>query len=149
MDEVGAAGALIGPGSAATPPSARGRGDAPGDGFAPAQLAALFDGLESRTLLLAVSGGPDSLALMHLAARWGRARLHVATVDHGLRPDAASEALGVAAAAQRLGLPHAILPWLGPKPRTRIQERARDARYALLAAHAHTHGWPTLHLFND
>lgn len=96
----------------------------------------VFAGLENTPLLLAVSGGPDSLALMHLAVRWGGAPLHVATVDHGLRESAAAEAEGVAAAAENLGLPHAILPWLGPKPRTRIQERAREARYALLAAHA-------------
>ena len=140
MDEVGPAGALIRPGSSASPSPARGRSGAPGDRFSAADLSVLFDGLELRTLLLAVSGGPDSLALMHLAARWGRGRLHVATVDHGLRPGSASEAHGVAAAAQRLGLPHVILPWLGPKPQTRIQERAREARYALLAAHAQAIG---------
>ena len=96
----------------------------------------LFAGLENTPLLLAVSGGPDSFALMHLAARWAGAPLHVATVDHGLRAESAAEAESVASAAKTLGLPHAILPWLGPKPRTRIQERAREARYALLAAHA-------------
>ncbi|WP_158811481.1 tRNA lysidine(34) synthetase TilS [Beijerinckia sp. L45] len=96
----------------------------------------VFAGLEDTPLLLAVSGGPDSLALMHLAARWGGAPLHVATVDHGLRANSAAEAEGVAMVAKSLGLPHAILPWLGPKPRTRIQERARGARYALLVAHA-------------
>ena len=53
-----------------------------------------------------------------------------------MRPEARTEAEGVAAAAARLGLPHAILTWTGPKPKTRIQERAREARYALLGAHA-------------
>ncbi|MGD0634018.1 MAG: tRNA lysidine(34) synthetase TilS [Beijerinckiaceae bacterium] len=116
--------------------------DTSGTGF-PFDLKTLFAGLETApALLLAVSGGPDSVALMLLAARWadsaGKAapRLHVATVDHGLRPEARVEAEGVAAAAAKLGLPHAILTWTGPKPKTRIQERAREARYALLGAHA-------------
>jgi tRNA(Ile)-lysidine synthase len=106
-------------------------------------IKTLFAGLEAApALLLAVSGGPDSLALMLLAARWaalggmGMPRLHVATVDHGLRPKARMEAEGVAAAAAALGLPHTILTWTGSKPKTRIQERAREARYALLGAHA-------------
>ncbi len=51
-----------------------------------------------RPLLLAVSGGPDSMALLHLAARWQDAAsqdcppLFAATVDHGLRPGSAEEA---------------------------------------------------------
>ncbi|MDR3462528.1 MAG: tRNA lysidine(34) synthetase TilS [Beijerinckiaceae bacterium] len=109
----------------------------------PFDLNALFAGLETAPgLLLAVSGGPDSIALMLLAAQWaelaGHAapRLHVATVDHGLRAEARAEAEAVAAAAAKLGLPHVVLTWTGPKPKTRIQERAREARYALLAAHA-------------
>ncbi|WP_342110587.1 tRNA lysidine(34) synthetase TilS [Methylobacterium sp. SI9] len=86
-------------------------------------------------VLLAVSGGPDSSALMHAAAALG-ARAGVATVDHGLRPEARPEAEGVAAAARALGLPHAILSWAGPKPAAGLQEAARAARYDLLAAEA-------------
>jgi len=67
-------------------------------------------------LALAVSGGPDSLALMHLAAEW-RAELgtgpalHVLTVDHRLRAASRDEALMVGRLAAALGLPHAILTW--------------------------------------
>lgn len=86
-------------------------------------------------VLLAVSGGPDSSALMHAAATLGAA-VQVATVDHGLRPNSHAEAEGVAAAASALGLPHAILTWAGPKPGAGLQEAARDARYRLLAAQA-------------
>ena len=114
--------------------------------FRGAFLDALFHGIEAASaLVIAVSGGPDSMALMRLAARWveqatdnsgTRPELHVATVDHGLRHAAAADAAFVAAAAADLGLSCETLRWDGPKPATRIQERARDARYALLAAHA-------------
>jgi tRNA(Ile)-lysidine synthase len=95
-------------------------------------------------LVLAVSGGPDSLALMRLAARWrgfgpGPA-LFVATVDHGLRPTAAQEAEQVGRWAGALGLPHAILRWQGARPQSGVQEKAREARYALLFAHARALG---------
>ncbi|ACL60334.1 tRNA lysidine(34) synthetase TilS [Methylobacterium nodulans] len=84
-------------------------------------------------VVLAVSGGPDSTALMGGAARLPPlVPVMVATVDHGLRPEAAAEAEAVARLAGRLGLPHRILAWTGPKPRTRLQEAARAARYRLL-----------------
>jgi tRNA(Ile)-lysidine synthase len=85
--------------------------------------------------LLAVSGGPDSSALMHAAAALG-GTVRVATVDHGLRPESRAEAEAVGRAAQALGLPHAILPWTGAKPGTGLQAAARAARYRLLTAHA-------------
>ena len=111
-------------------------------------LPRLFDGLGAApALLLAVSGGPDSMALLHLATRWrastARApELHVATVDHGLRPEAAAEAAAVAASAAGYGLPHATLAWTGSKPARGIQERAREARYRLLVAYARSIGAP-------
>ncbi|GEP02166.1 tRNA lysidine(34) synthetase TilS [Methylobacterium oxalidis] len=86
--------------------------------------------------VLAVSGGPDSTALMHAAAGRAPGRLHVATVDHRLRPESGVEALRVAATAARLGLPHRTLVWDGARPATGIQAAARTARYALLAAFA-------------
>lgn len=92
--------------------------------------------LPHQTLLLAVSGGPDSIALMLLAAQWsGRASrdIAVATVDHGLRADSRAEAEQVGAWARARGFAHHLLTWRGPKPATRIQERARAARYALLS----------------
>lgn len=64
----------------------------------------------------------------------------VATVDHGLREESRAEAADVGEAAARLGLRHRILGWLGPKPVTRIQERARDMRYQLLAEAAREFG---------
>lgn len=89
------------------------------------------------SLLLAVSGGPDSVALMLSCARWRARHSHaiiVATVDHGLRAGSRSEAEAVADWTQALGFDHHLLSWEGEKPSTRLQERARAARYALLAA---------------
>jgi tRNA(Ile)-lysidine synthase len=93
-------------------------------------------------VLLAVSGGPDSLALLHLVAEWqarvgtGAPQVTVATVDHGLRDESAREAEIVAQMSAALGLPHTTLRWEGVKPARGIPNAARDARYALLQAHA-------------
>lgn len=91
-------------------------------------------------ILAAVSGGPDSMALMHGLARWAsigqRPTISVATVDHGLRPEAADEAAFVAREAAVLSLPHRTLVWTGQKPSTGIQETARKARYQLVVEHA-------------
>ncbi len=93
-------------------------------------------------LLLAVSGGPDSMALMALAAGLDNPPpLAVATVDHGLRPAAADEARLVADTAATIGLSHRTLLWTGPKPATGLQEAAREARYALLTAEARQLGF--------
>lgn len=103
----------------------------------PGAIEALLAPLaQADAILLAASGGPDSTALVLMAASWsrkpGRPRVEVATVDHALRAGAAAEAQGVAALCDRLGLPHHLLTWRGPKPQSRIQERARVARYDLL-----------------
>lgn len=114
-------------------------------GFSAEAIAALFGPWEAaRGIVIGVSGGPDSVALMLLAADWARARatppLYVATVDHGMRKDSTSEAEMVARWAARLALPHAILVWDGVKPASRIQERAREARYELLFEYAARNG---------
>lgn len=96
-------------------------------------------------LVLAVSGGPDSVALMWLMARWRRSlsrgpRLVAVTIDHGLRPEAAREAREVRRLARELELPHRILRWSGEKPRTGVPAAARAARYRLLAQAAKAAG---------
>ncbi len=102
------------------------------------EIEGLFGGLAGYDRLgLAVSGGPDSLALMLLAAHWargaGRPALYVYTVDHGLRPEAAAEAAMVMREAEALGLAARALRWEGDKPSTGIQAAARSARYRLMA----------------
>jgi len=112
------------------------------------ELGALFEGLETLPgLVIAVSGGPDSTALLVLAARWakrlGRSapRLLAATVDHGLRRQSAAEAAAVRALARRLGVSHRTLRWRGKKPQSGLQEAARAARYGLLAQAARRAGY--------
>ena len=110
----------------------------PADPLSEAAADALLAPLGSfRAIVLAVSGGADSTALMHLAARWvlrspSAPKLHVASVDHGLRPEAATEAEQVVAQAKALGLGARTLRWEGQKPAAGIQDAARRARYALL-----------------
>ena len=93
------------------------------------------------TLGLAVSGGPDSLALLILAAEARPLQVEAATVDHGLRPEARAEAETVAKICERLGVPHTILTaaW-DEKPEAAIQERARLMRYRLLGDWARSRG---------
>jgi tRNA(Ile)-lysidine synthase len=86
---------------------------------------------------IAVSGGPDSLALLLLAAAARPGSIEAATVDHDLREGSREEAQAVAAVCAELGVPHSILTidWRA-KPETAIQERARAERYRLLAGWA-------------
>ena len=80
---------------------------------------------------LAVSGGPDSLALLLLAFQACPDRIAAATVDHGLRPASRTEAEFVASICRERGIPHAILRPVVPI-RGSIQSAARRARYGLL-----------------
>ncbi|MDB4968359.1 MAG: tRNA(Ile)-lysidine synthetase [Myxococcales bacterium] len=87
--------------------------------------------------LVACSGGPDSTALLDALEALGHLTLHVAAVDHGLRPEAAAEAAAVVAAAEGRGLTATLL-------RVTVDGRsmaaARRARYDALAAEAHRIG---------
>src|SRR3569833_2120210 len=79
---------------------------------------------------LAVSGGPDSLALLLLAKAAIPERVEAATVDHGLRPESAREAAMVAELCAAYGIPHRILTV--KVARGNLQDKARAARYAAL-----------------
>lgn len=109
-----------------------------------AEAAVLFRPLSGdNPLVVAVSGGPDSVALLALLAEWtgqGRPLLLAVTIDHGLRLEAAQEARMVGELCTRLGVEHRTRHWQGPKPQAGVQEKARAARYALLAEEARGSG---------
>jgi tRNA(Ile)-lysidine synthase len=96
-------------------------------------------------LALAVSGGADSMALLHLIARWRaedacKREVTVLTVDHGLRASSREEAEMVGRMAASLGLPHALLTWMREERHGGgLQERARQGRYDLMAAYCQVH----------
>jgi tRNA(Ile)-lysidine synthase len=114
--------------------------------------------LGRRGILLAVSGGPDSTALMILTARWRRGEgrdvpVCVATVDHGLRSEAASETELVCANAAELGLQSISLKaQLRSAPSGEgtvgeggnVQARAREARYRCLVEAARAREFDTI-----
>lgn len=91
-------------------------------------------------LLVAFSGGGDSTGLLAVLSaarrRYPELVLHSATVDHGLRPGSGEEARAAGLMSRKLGVPHAIVEWIGEKPATGIQAAAREARYRLLADEA-------------
>ena len=117
----------------------------------PAEFAASLAALarfEARPFLaVAVSGGPDSLALALLADHWARergGRICALTVDHGLRPESGAEIRLLQGWLTVRAIPHEVIAWSADKPTTGIQETARAARYALLAEWCREHG--CLHL---
>ncbi|MGE5478535.1 MAG: tRNA lysidine(34) synthetase TilS [Bacteroidales bacterium] len=117
----------------------------------PAEFAGLMAPLgpfETRPrVAVAVSGGADSLCLARLAHGWAVAsggQAVALTVDHGLRPEAAAEAVQVGTWLRAQGMDHHVLRWDGAKPAADIQAAARAARYALLEGWCAAHG--ILHL---
>jgi tRNA(Ile)-lysidine synthase len=111
------------------------------------RLAALGPFETRPHLAVAVSGGPDSMALALLANSWVEkrgGRLTALTVDHRLRSESVDEAEQVHRWMDALGVEHHVLVWTGGKPATGIQEAAREARYALLGDWCRTAG--VLHL---
>src|SRR5688500_5652893 len=117
-------------------------GPAADDSLQPERLFGRLAG--ARGLVIAVSGGPDSTALMLLVARWpARPPALVVTVDHGIRPEAADEARLVAENAERLGLPWRIMR-APERASGNLQDWARRARYGCLAAAAETAGFDTI-----
>ena len=99
-------------------------------------LETALSGHPPAPLAVAVSGGSDSLALLHLAHLWAQrhaSSVQAVTVDHGLRPEAASEARYVGEIAAGLGIEHSVVHWRGWNGQGNLQDQARRARYALMA----------------
>ena len=89
-----------------------------------------FPGAPPDRLGIAVSGGGDSVALLHVLSRcFDPAQLFAATVDHGLRPEAAGEAEAVAGLCATLGITHTTLRWTGWDGQGNLQDQARRARF--------------------
>lgn len=107
-------------------------------------FAGVFRGIAERgeTLGVAVSGGSDSMALLHKLHLMQSPKLtvQVATVDHRLRPEASEEAAKVAAYCAARGIAHHTLVWEGWDGKGNLQDQARRARYRLLADWAGRHG---------
>src|SRR5438067_6109894 len=95
-------------------------------------------------LALAVSGGPDSVALLLLAAAAAPGGVHAATVDHGLRAESAAEAAMVGRVCGEVGVPHETLRVTVTASREGLQAAARTARYGALAAWMDRGGLPVL-----
>lgn len=113
-------------------------------GDLPGRFGLEMDGLcAGGPIGIAVSGGGDSVALLHLAHAWAtknNIEIKAATIDHGLRAESASEAVGVANVCATLGLSHQTLPWAGWNGRGNLQAEARTARRRLLANWARSSG---------
>ncbi|KAJ1888421.1 hypothetical protein LPJ66_008589 [Kickxella alabastrina] len=92
--------------------------------------------LSDQRLLLAVSGGADSMALAFVVSQAaGAHNCHAVTVDHRLRAESASEAAAVERYMRRLGITHETraLHWAAHPPAQRLEEAARAQRYAELS----------------
>lgn len=96
---------------------------------------------------VALSGGPDSMALFLVADHLCRRRgvlLQALHVNHGLRPEADAEAAQIEAVCRLRGRSCTILRWHGEKPTTGVHRAARDARYRLMAEACQDLGGTTL-----
>ncbi len=97
-----------------------------------------------------VSGGGDSIALMHLLADWAQhqkcAAPVVLTVDHGLTPGSRQRARAVIEAATALGLTAKVLTWTGEKPSADVEAAARQARYRLMGNWCRKNGIAALYI---
>ncbi len=102
------------------------------------KLRDLFSGIANKDrVALAVSGGRDSMALMHLIYRWKQKftpniEVQIVTVNHNMRKASAGECEFVRKASTDYGFTHKILSWEHEPIVTCIQERARNARYQLI-----------------
>jgi tRNA(Ile)-lysidine synthase len=98
------------------------------------------DGLPAgETIGIAVSGGGDSTALLHLCRTAGL-RVEAVTVDHGLRPESAAEAEAVARDCAALGVPHLVTRWEHGPVAGNLMDAARRARMVLIASWAQGRG---------
>jgi tRNA(Ile)-lysidine synthase len=92
---------------------------------------------------VAVSGGSDSMAALHLMVRAGEQldwAVEAVTVDHQLRAEAVQEAQFVADACRRLGVTHDVLRWEHGVITGNLQDQASRARYALIGEWARGRG---------
>lgn len=108
-----------------------------------------FDPAPPALLGVAVSGGGDSMALLAALAQWrgaGGPDLRAVTVDHGLRPGAADEAAFVGRVCAQMGIGHRVLVWRGWDGQGNLADRARRARYGLMADWAREQGLADLAL---
>jgi len=115
----------------------------PLEGLVRAALDRRLDPKSRAPVALALSGGGDSVALLHLAAAWAREHgrpLLALTVDHGLSPDSARWTQEAGEAARALGADWRGLAWAGDKPASGLPAAARAARHRLLADAARTAG---------
>jgi tRNA(Ile)-lysidine synthase len=100
------------------------------------EVRAHFQGSLPPRVGVALSGGGDSVALLHILTQCfqgSAVKILAATVDHGLRSDSAQEAQHVATMATRMGIHHEILHWQGWQGDGNLQDQARRARYRLLS----------------
>lgn len=99
--------------------------------------------IKDSVIAVGVSGGADSLALVLQAAEelavFGR-KIVALTVDHRLRPTSRLEAEYVAGLMEKYGIEHHILSWDTAKPKTGIEEAARQARYSLIRSWCNKNG---------